>query len=277
MLGRALAARSTGQRPVVALGRDQLDITDRGAIERIADETRCVAIVNAAAMTDVDGCERNPEAARRANVDGPARLAEVCRDLGLGLVHISTDFVFDGAKHEPYTIEDAPNPISVYGQTKLDGELAVRDCLPEALVVRTSSVFGVGGKNFASRVFEYLERTKILKGFTDMRSSPTYAPDLACRVLELLDLGVSGTYHVTGQGDASPFEALQLALTLAGRTDVEATPTLVADMMLPARRPAYSVLRCLLSERLHLQPLRPWQSAMAEFVQRAAQGSRTKE
>jgi dTDP-4-dehydrorhamnose reductase len=272
LLGRSLAALSTPERPVVALGRGELDISDRAAVAAAVVARRPAAVVNAAAMTDVDGCERDPGAARRANVDGPRALAEACRAAGALLVHVSTDFVFDGRKREPYTADDAPNPLSVYGRSKLEGEEAVRGALPGAVVARTSWVFGVGGKNFASRLFEYAAKATTLKGITDMRSVPTYAPDLARRLLEIVELGRPGTYHVTGSGDATWFDVARAALDLAGRRDVELLPTTVAELGLPAPRPEYSVMRCVLSERLGLAPLRHWRDALGDFV--AVAGSR---
>jgi dTDP-4-dehydrorhamnose reductase len=266
LLGRSLAAHSTPETPDVAFGRAARDITDPRSVAAAVEPTRPVALVNAAAMTDVDGCERDPEAARRANVDGPRVLAEACHAAGVLLVHVSTDFVFDGRKREPYTIEDAPNPLSVYGRSKLDGEEAVRAAAPRSIVARTSWVFGVGGKNFASRLFEYAARSSVLRGITDMRSIPTYAPDLARRLVEFVALGEPGTYHVTGSGDATWFDVARAALDLAGRDDVELLPTTVAELGLPAPRPAYSVMRCLLSERRGLAPLRHWHDALRSFV-----------
>jgi dTDP-4-dehydrorhamnose reductase len=274
LLGRSLAALSTADRPVVGLSRAELDISDRDSVRTALDRYRPSAVVNAAAMTDVDGCERDPEAARRGNVEGPRVLAEACRAAGVRLVHVSTDFVFDGTKREPYTIEDAPRPLSVYGQTKLEGEEAVRAALPDAIVARTSWVFGLGGKNFASRLFDYAARSTTLKGITDMRSIPTYAPDLASRLVELLRSGPAGTYHVTGGGgDTTWFGVARAALDVAGRTDVELLPVTVAELGLPAPRPAYSTMRCLLSERLGLPPLRPWRDALVDFVREVQGGA----
>jgi dTDP-4-dehydrorhamnose reductase len=271
LLGRSLAALSTADRPVVGLSHAELDIADPASVREALDCHRPAALVNAAAMTDVDGCERDPEAARRANVEGPRSLAAGCRAAGVRLAHVSTDFVFDGTKREPYTIEDAPRPLSVYGGTKLEGEEAVRTVLDDAIVARTSWVFGLGGKNFASRLFDYAAASTTLRGITDMRSIPTYAPDLAARLLEIVEMGRAGTYHVTGGGgDATWFDVARAALDLAGRTDVELLPVTVAELGLPAPRPAYSAMRCLLSERLGFAPLRPWRDALADFV-RAAQ------
>lgn len=270
LLGRSLAALATADRTVVGLSRADLDIADRDSVRAALDRHRPSAVINAAAMTDVDGCERDPEAARRANVEGPRALAEACSAAGIRLVHVSTDFVFDGAKREPYTIEDAPRPLSVYGRTKLEGEEAARAAHADVVVARTSWVFGVGGKNFASRLFDYAARSTTLKGVVDMRSVPTYAPDLAARLVELAGSGPAGTYHVTGGGGAATwFDVARAALDLAGRADVELLPVTVEQLGLPAPRPAYSAMRCLLSERLGLAPLRPWDEALADFVREA--------
>lgn len=266
LLARSLAALGRAEAPVVALGRGDLDVADPVAVARAVERYRPRAVVNAAAMTDVDGCERDPAAARRANVEGPRLLASACRAASARFLHVSTDFVFDGAKRHPYTQDDAPNPISVYGCTKLEGEQAARAADPGALVARTSWVFGPGGKNFASRLFEYAAASPVLRGITDMRSVPTYAPDLAARLLELVDAGASGTYHVTGSGEATWFEVARTALDLAGRDDVELRPVTVAELGLPAPRPPYSVMRCLRTPALGLPPLRDWREAMAEFV-----------
>jgi len=269
LLGGALARTSIGpDREVIALGRDLLDITDEGSVRRAVERYEPAVLVNPAAMTDVDGCERDPDAARRSNAEGPQILARACRDAGVRLVHVSTDFVFDGRKREPYTFEDAPNPLSVYGATKLEGEEAVRTICDDALVVRVAWVFGVGGRNFLSKLFDYARTAKTLRGITDMRSAPTYAPELAVRLLELAERGEPGTYHVTGSGEASWYEVAQAALDTAGRDDVDLLPVTVSDLGLPAKRPAYSVLRCLLSERQGFPPLRPWREAVGEFAER---------
>ncbi len=266
LLARSLAALSTPERPIVAIGRNELDIADHSCVRSLMQRVNPTAVINAAAMTDVDGCEADPERAARSNVEGPATVARACSSHGSRLLHVSTDFVFDGEKREPYTIDDRPNPLSVYGRTKLAGEEAVRAAAANAIVARTSWVFGVGGKNFASRLFDYAARTTSLKGIVDMRSAPTFAADLAARLLELIEIGASGTFHVTGSGDATWFDVARRMLDVAGRTDVTLTPVTVAELKLPAPRPHYSVMRCLASERLGLSPLRHWHESVAEFV-----------
>ncbi len=274
LLGRSLAALSTSDRPIVCLGRHELDITDAGSIARAIDRVGPAIVVNAAAMTDVDGCERDPDKAMRENAAGPGLLAESCARDRVTLVHVSTDFVFDGSKREPYTIEDDPNPISVYGRSKLEGERAVLAAEPRAIVVRTSWLFGVGGKNFASRIFDYAAASNRLKGIVDMKSLPTYAPDLAHRILEIVDTGASGTFHVVGGGEpATWFDVARAALDAAGRRDVELLPVTVAELGLPAPRPAYSAMRCLRSEALGLPALRRWIDAVAAFAAAVADGA----
>lgn len=271
LLGRSLAERASQSQPILSLDRASLDISDPEAIALAIARFEPGVIVNAAAMTDVDGCERDPAQAVRANVDGPRMLAEACARSSVQLVHVSTDFVFDGMKREPYTIDDVPNPISVYGSSKFDGERAVFAALPDAVVARTSWLFGVGGKNFASRIFEYAATSNRLKGIVDMRSLPTYAPDCAIRLLELIALGVTGTFHVVGGGEpASWFELARATLDAAGRHDVELVPVTTADLGLPAPRPAYSAMRCLRSEALGLSSLRPWNEAIRDFAAAAA-------
>lgn len=271
LLGRAIAAADPRAHRVVALGRSDLDITSDASIAAAFERFRPEAVVNAAAMTDVDGCERDPEAAHLANAVGPERLARACASAGVRLVHVSTDFVFDGTKREPYVADDEPNPISAYGRTKLAGENAVRGLVPDALVVRTSWVFGVGGKNFASRIFEFAAKSLRLKGIVDMRSLPTYAPDLAERILDLIDGGCTGTFHVTGGGEpATWFDVARVILDAGGRSDVALEPVTVAELGLPAPRPAYSAMRCLRTEALGLPPLRPWPEAAVTFAREAS-------
>lgn len=267
LLGRSLAALTTPVRPVIAISRAGLDIADPGAIARALDVHEPEVVVNAAAMTDVDGCERDPEAARRANADGPGRLAEECSRSGVRLVHVSTDFVFDGRKREPYTIDDYPNPLSVYGVTKLAGERAVLEASPDAVIARTSWVFGPGGRNFASRILDYAASANRLEGIVDMRSLPTYAPDLATRILELAEIGTSGTFHLTGSGEpATWFDVARAILVAARRTGVELVPVTTAQLGLPAPRPPYSAMKCLRSKALGLEPMRRWNDAVEAFV-----------
>jgi dTDP-4-dehydrorhamnose reductase len=244
----------------------QLDITDADAVRRAVEQVRPNLIVNCVATADVDRCEREPDWAYAVNEQGARYLAEAARDIGAEIVHVSTDYVFDGAKAGFYTQADEPRPLSVYAQSKLAGERAVNAVCEQCYIVRTSWLFGVGGKNFGSRVIEYARRMPRLKGVMDQTSIPTYAPDLARRIEEIVALKTYGLYHGVNSGPATWLEFAQLALELAGIHDVEIEPVTRAALNQAAPRPHNSAMRCLLTERLGLAPLRHWREALPDFV-----------
>src|SRR5262245_41018314 len=267
LLGRNLAMQlETSGRRVTALSHQDLDITNREAVIAAIERERPQVLINCAATTDVDRCEREPAWAETVNVTGPKLLAQACKIVGSVLVHVSTDYVFDGLKNGFYTQEDEPRPLSVYGRTKLAGELAARDELEQTFIVRTSWIFGVGGKNFGSRVLEYAKRGAQIKGVIDQISIPTYAPDLARRIQEIIAKGEAGLYQVTSFGPGTWYEFARRVLDLAGLKDVDIEPIGRSDLGQPAERPKNSAMRCLLSERLSLPPLRDWREALPEFV-----------
>jgi dTDP-4-dehydrorhamnose reductase len=245
----------------------ELDITDADAVRRTVEQVRPDLIINCVATADVDRCEREPDWAYAVNERGARHLADAARESGAEIVHVSTDYVFDGAKSGFYTQADEPRPLSVYAQSKLAGEQAASAACEQSYIVRTSWLFGVGGKNFGSRVIEYAHKLPRLKGVMDQTSIPTYAPDLARRIEEIVALKTYGLYHGTNTGPASWFEFAQLALEMAGIRDVEVEPVRRADLNQAAPRPQNSAMRCLLSEALGLAPLRHWSEALADFVQ----------
>lgn len=267
LLGRSASSLKRGWF-IVGLRRDQLDITNRDQVRRHMDSIRPQVVINCAAATDVDRCEREPEWAFAINASGPALLAEACSEFGAELVHISTDYVFDGAKYDFYTQEDAPNPLSVYAKSKLAGEIAVRDQMgrsPRYFIIRSSWIFGPGGRNFGSKVLELARAGRPIKAVFDQVSIPTYAPDLAGRIADIIERGVYGLYHVTNTGPATWYEFARAALELASlRAEVE--PVSRDSLKQAAPRPKNSPMRCLLSEALGFRPLRHWREALAEFV-----------
>ncbi|MEK6406413.1 MAG: dTDP-4-dehydrorhamnose reductase [Acidobacteriota bacterium] len=267
LLGRSMQARLTesGWR-VVALPRTDLDITKEEDVRRAVEAVRPQVLINCAATADVDRCEVEPDWAYAINERGPRFLARACREFGADIVHVSTDYVFDGSKEGSYTQEDEPKPLSVYGMAKLAGEFAVREEAERFYVVRTSWLFGAGGKNFGSRVVEYARKGARLKGVIDQTSIPTYAPDLAARIEEIIDLGAHGLYQVTSTGPATWFDFARVALDLAGLGEVEIEPVTRAALNQRAPRPHNSAMRCLVSEKLELEPLRHWRDALVEFV-----------
>jgi dTDP-4-dehydrorhamnose reductase len=267
LLGRSMRARLTelGWR-VVALPHVELDITDEAGVRRAVEAVHPDVLINCAATADVDRCEIEPDWAYAINEKGPRLLARACREYGSDIVHVSTDYVFDGSKQGFYTQEDPTLPLSVYGNSKLAGEFAVREEAERFYLVRTSWLFGPGGKNFGSRVIEYARKGAPLKGVTDQTSIPTYAPELAARIEEIITLGAHGLYQVTSSGPATWYDFARIALDLAGMSDVEIEPVTRAALNQRAPRPHNSAMRCLVSEKLGLEPLQHWRDALVEFV-----------
>jgi dTDP-4-dehydrorhamnose reductase len=267
LLGRCMGERLRASNWQVAdRNHQQLDITDADAVLGSFAETRPNLVINCAATTDVDRCEREPDWAYAVNEQGARNLARACREFNAEFVHVSTDYVFDGGKAGYYTQEDRPNPLSVYAKSKLAGELATRQELEKSYIVRTSWIFGIGGKNFGSRVFDYARASGKLRGVVDQTSIATYAPDLAARIEEIVGIGRHGLYQITNSGIMSWYDFAALAFELAGMSEVELQPCTRADLNQLALRPQNSAMRCLLSQELGLAPLRPWQEALAAFV-----------
>lgn len=267
LLGRHMTKPLTASGwQVQAFTHAELDITDRDAVCRAVEQVRPALVVNCVATADVDRCEREPDWAYAVNEHGARHLAEAACTVDAEIVHVSTDYVFDGAKAGFYTQEDEPHPLSVYAQSKLAGERAVSAVCERAYIVRTSWLFGIGGKNFGSRVIEYARTLPQVKGVVDQTSIPTYAPDLARRIEEIVALKTYGLYHGTNSGPASWFDFAERALELAGIRDVRIEPVRRADLNQAAPRPNNTAMRCLLSERIGLAPLRHWREALADFV-----------
>ena len=267
LLGRSMNTQlsRSGWR-VAALPRMELDITNEGDVMRAVELFHPDVLINCVATADVDRCEIDRDWAFAVNESGPRFLARACREFGADMVHVSTDYVFDGSKEGFYTQEDEPKPLSVYGMAKLAGEFAVREEAERFYVVRTSWLFGVGGKNFGSRVIEYARAGARLKGVIDQTSIPTYAPDLAGRIEEIITLRAHGLYQVTSSGPTTWFDFARRALELAGLGDLPIEPVKREDLNQRAPRPHNTAMRCLVSEKLGLEPLRHWSDALVEFV-----------
>lgn len=268
LVGRALVEHclASGDE-VLSYDHKGLDIADAEAVESEIVAGRPDAVINCAALTDVDGCERYPEKAQQVNALGPENLARASRKADAVLVTISTDYVFDGRKEGFYTQRDQPNPISIYGNAKLEGEQRAQAAHARTIVVRTGYIFGPGGKNFLSNVVSLAERGQKLKAISDYWGTPTYGRDLAYRLRELAQLDLPGVYHVVNSGDGASFETFSVeALRLAGlSTDV--LEIIEGDSLgRPAPRPRNSRMKCLISEAIGLAPLPPWQESLAHFI-----------
>lgn len=263
-----LAAEGLG---FTACSHADLEVADpRSVAERLAALPRPLVVANAAAFTHVDRCERDPEAARRGNAEGPAVLARACAGAGATLVHVSTDYVFAGDGDRPYREDDPPDPRSVYGRTKLEGERAVREASPDFLVVRTSWVFGAG-RNFLAAVLDQAARRRSgelsgpLRVVDDQRGRPTWAADLALALVQLVRAGASGVLHVANEGVASWWDLARLCLDEAGYGDLAIERIATRDLQLDAPRPAWSVLDTRRAEELGVR-LRRWEDAVRAYL-----------
>ncbi len=239
-LGGALLP-ALAEHEVLAPPRSRLDLCDEGALARVLDDFRPHRVVNLAAFTDVDGAEAHPEQAARINERGPAVLARATGERSIPLLHVSTDYVFDGSARAPYTEEAETAPLQVYGRTKLAGELRVREANPAHYVVRTAWLFTPGGRNFASTLPERAARGP-LRVVGDQRGSPTYAPHLAAALARLLRTEDYGVHHLAGAGPGMSWYELTLALLAHLGLRARVQPISSREAARPARRPAYSVL-----------------------------------
>ena len=267
LVGRAVSEDCAARgEAVFTFDHRSLDISDSSSLRAAFTETKPDIVINCAAWTDVDGCESDPEHAEAANALGPELLATACREVNALLVTISTDYVFDGTKQGFYTQRDQPNPISVYGHSKREGERRAQATWARTVIVRSGYIFGEGGKNFLSTLLDRVARKEPLKAISDMVGTPTYAPDLARRLRELAVLDLPGIFHVVNAGDGASFETFaRTAVEMAG-TSATLETVLLADLARPAPRPRNSRLRCLWSEALQLAPLPHWTEALHTFV-----------
>jgi len=245
-----------------------LDITRPGQCRQALGILHPDAVINCAAFTQVDACESRERDAFLVNGTGAGNLAEAAAAAGALLVHFSTDYVFDGRKRDPYVEEDPPNPESVYGKSKLLGENLVRERAPQHLILRTSWLFGRNGKNFIRTIVEAARRGDPLRVVDDQKGSPTYSGDLAAQTLRMIDSGCRGTYHVTNGGSCTWHALACNALIWAGLPHVPVEPVPSSEYPRPAPRPANSVLANARLLRGGIPPLRPWQDAVREYVER---------
>ncbi len=250
---------------VVGTTIEDLDITDSGCVDRLA-ALDPDWVVHAAAMTDVDGCEREPERAMAVNAGGTRRVADGCRRAGAGLVYLSTDYVYDGHKGAPYAEGDAAAPLNAYGRSKLEGEHAVRSLAARWLIVRTAWLYGTHGKNFVKTILGKVVAGEALRVVDDQVGSPTYAPDLARAVALLLSEDQTGLFHVTNSGSCSWYEFTKEILRLIGKDMGTVSPMSSQELNRLAPRPACSVLENAAWRTAGLPPLRPWPAALAEML-----------
>jgi dTDP-4-dehydrorhamnose reductase len=269
LLGKTILEHAPKSWQIAGLTRDEMDIGDTESIESAFAKYQPNVVINCAAFTDVDGAESNPFGALLVNEVGPRLLSFAANQYDCKLIHISTDFVFDGGKPTPYIESDDTNPLSVYGETKLSGEQAVREVCENHLIVRTAWLYGDYGKNFPEIMRRLAERGPI-KVVTDQTGSPTYAPHLAESIFSNIESGLQGTVHLAGQGVCTRQEWAHKLFEELQR-DVQINDALTADFPTPAKRPKQSAL---ITEREDTVKLPSWQSGVADYCRMLTKSNR---
>jgi dTDP-4-dehydrorhamnose reductase len=257
----------------------EVDISDAIALRDFVEGKDVGFIINCAAYTAVDRAEQETDIAFRINSTGAGNLAKVAKRLDAGLIHVSTDYVFDGRSDRPYRVNDEPSPVSAYGQSKLEGERAVLSANPAAAIVRTEWLYGRGGSNFVATMLKLMGSRDEIRVVDDQRGSPTLADDLARAIVGMMSSqkGASGIYHFTNSGDTTWFGFASRIYEIASKRglinrEVRLVPIATADYPLPATRPAYSVLDCSrLAEEFGIVA-RPWDEALEDYLKGLAGG-----
>lgn len=264
-------------RDVTAPAHGDVALEDTAAVARLLDGARPDALLNCSAFHNVDTCEREPEPAFAVNALAVGRAAQACAERGVAFVTFSTDYVFDGTLGRAYREDDAPNPRTAYGVSKLAGELLTRRHGPRHAVVRTSGVFGTTGTSskgytLIERILQKAENGEPIAMVADQVFSPSFAPDVARAVRDLLDAGAFGTHHVTNTGACSWFEFVRTALAKAGLEGAALRPVSYAELGNPTPRPMFSPLENTTFAAAGIAPLPSWQAALDVFLARRATG-----
>jgi dTDP-4-dehydrorhamnose reductase len=267
MLGTDLMSVFSPGHDVIGLDKPEIDITRREHCLARVEELRPDVVINAAAFTRVDDCETHEKEAFLVNGHGAGNLAKAAASIGSLLVHFSTDYIFDGLKNEAYLEEDAPNPQSIYGKSKLLGENLIRRNCPNHLIIRISWLFGQYGANFIRTIVGAARKGTRLRVVNDQRGSPTYTRDVAAHTMKMIAAGCRSTYHVTNHGFCTWFELASRALEWSGLESIPITPVSTSEFPRPAPRPANSTLANARLEREGLPLMRSWQSAVREYVE----------
>ncbi len=262
-LGRALCALLQDA-ALLAIDIDEADIRDGDQVIPLITAFRPDVVIHAAAWTDVDGAEQNPDEAYAVNALGTQNVALACQQAGAAMVYISTNEVFDGRATRPYREWDTPSPISVYAHSKLAGERIAQMLLNRLYIVRTAWVYAPAGNNFPSKIIAAADRLGALRVVNDEMGNPTYAPDLAEGIVQLIRTGRFGIYHLTNEGTCSRFEWACEILRMSGREHVPVTPIPSSEWQRAAQPPLRAILANTAAAALGIR-LRPWQEALADY------------
>ena len=266
MLGHDLIEALKDNHELVLTTSRTLDITDKEQVFDFISQNKPDIVINSAAYTDVDGCEENQDLAYSINGEGVKNLAFACREADSALLHISTDYIFNGENTRPWVEDDEIGPISVYGKSKLKGEQAILEILDKFFIVRTAWLYGVNGRNFPKTMLELAENHSQITVVYDEVGTPTYTPDLAKVISQLIETEHYGIYHITNSGSCSWCEFARYIFEVAGK-DVEVIPVTAAEFARPAPRPHYSVLENRNWIEKGFEPLRSYKEAIKEYIE----------
>lgn len=266
MLGHDLIEVLKDSHELVLTTSKTLDITDRQKTVEFIRKNSPDIVINSAAYTDVDGCETNQDLAYAVNGEGVRNLALGCSEVDCPLVHVSTDYVFDGTAREPIAENGEIGPISVYGKSKLKGEEAIEEILDKYFIVRTAWLYGINGKNFPKTMLELSENHSEITVVYDEVGTPTYTPDLAYGISQLIETDLYGIYHLTNSGNCSWCEFARYIFEIAER-DVEVIPVTASEFSRPAPRPSYSVLKNEKWIENGFEPLRDYKEAIKDYIE----------
>ncbi|HOV49311.1 MAG TPA: dTDP-4-dehydrorhamnose reductase [Anaerolineae bacterium] len=263
-LGRALLPLLAGHE-VAGVDLPEYDITDRGALRAAIRDFRPDLILHPAAMTDVEGCARDPDLAYRVNGMGTQNVALAAAEVGAEMLYVSTNEVFDGQATEPYHEWAPRNPINAYGRSKLAGEWYVQNLLTRFYIVRTAWLYAPGGRNFPHRILQLADERGSLKVVADEVGNPTYVVDLVRAIAALIETHAYGVYHAVNAGAASRYDFAREILRLSGRESIPVEPLALAEFQRASTPPAYAPLANNAAAALGIT-FRPWQAALAEFL-----------
>jgi len=268
LLGRACLPLAEARHDCRGVDLPQLDVRNRDRVMRVLSQFEPEAVLHCAAYTDVDGAETQQDMAMEVNAAGAERVAEAARDVGAVMVYVSTDYVFDGRRTEPYREDDSPRPVSRYGISKLEGERRVAEiCAESYLIVRTAWLFGAG-KGFVDWVSRRLDDGKPIHLVADHRGSPTFAEDLAGAILRMVEQGHRGVFHFVNKGETSWLGFGRKVAELTGHSDSEIEGINSAELGRPATRPGYSVMAVDKYEDTTGDRVSFWQNALERYLER---------
>ena len=245
---------------------DEMDITDAVACRKVISEAKPDAVIHCAAYTAVDAAEDNVDLCRRVNADGTRNIAEVCHDLDIKMMYISTDYVFDGQGTRPWEPDDERHPLNVYGQTKYEGELAVEELVKKFFTVRIAWVFGVNGKNFIKTMLRLGKEQGAVSVVDDQVGSPTYTYDLARLLVDMIQTDKYGRYHATNEGLCSWYEFACEIFKKAGMDQVSVTPVTSEQFPAKAKRPSNSRMSKEKLTEAGFEHLPSWQDALERYL-----------